>query len=74
MTSNQILAGRTHTARMLLGHCSTCGLIHPPLDSAAACERYRSATVLEDEMSAWRSLKAAVAEQSQRSIGSSVSE
>ena len=74
MTENQILAGRTHTARMLLGQCSTCGLIHPPLDSGDACERYRSATALKDELSAWRSLKAAVREQSQRSIASSASE
>ena len=60
MTSSQIYAGRTHTARILLGYCATCGLIHPPLDTAAACERYRSAASPEDELSAWRSLKAAV--------------
>ena len=64
MAASKILVGRTHTASMLLGHCPSCGLIHPPLESRTACERYRTAAGLDEELSAWRSLKAAVQSQS----------
>lgn len=61
METHGILIGMTHTGRMATGYCPVCGLIHPALRSNASCEQFRNASTTDEESSAWRALKRAVA-------------
>lgn len=66
MAIRQLLAGRTHTSRMMSGYCPGCGLYHYSPASRVSCERLQATTTPEDEMDAWRALKDEVAREQRR--------